>query len=88
MAEEESIINIRHRGPQRQPDSARTPLSKYGASQEPPQDDAVYYPEDDTHSFFAKVRDRSEFMIWGGVEVLTRTAGQKLGPPLKMSAGF
>ena len=55
MAEEEIVVNIRHRGSQRQPDSGRAPLSKYGASQEPPHDDAVYYPDDDTHSFFAKV---------------------------------
>ncbi len=30
-------------------------MTKYGASVEPPRDDAVYYPQDDTHSFFASV---------------------------------
>jgi len=30
-------------------------LSKYGASKEPPRDDALFYPTDDSHSFFAKV---------------------------------
>ena len=34
-----------------------------------------------------QLRDRSEFMTWG-VEVFTRTAGHKLVPPLKTSAGF
>ncbi len=34
------------------------------------------------------LRDCSEFMTWGEVEVLTRKAVQKLVPPLKTSAGF
>ncbi|XP_064641031.1 chloride channel protein C-like isoform X2 [Lineus longissimus] len=35
----------------------RRRLAKYGATHEPPLDDAVLYPHDDDHSFFAKGRD-------------------------------
>lgn len=38
-------------------DSARRRLAKYGTTQEPPKDDALFYPQDDTHSFFALGRD-------------------------------
>lgn len=44
--------------PQGGPGVRRRPqdrLSKYGSSTEPPRDDAVLYPVDDTHGFFAKV---------------------------------
>ena len=50
---EEQTTSLRQRT---RTDPERTPLSKYGASREPPKDDAVFYPEDDTHSFFARVK--------------------------------
>ena len=49
---EEQTASLRHRC---RVENDRTKLSKYGASREPPKDDAVFYPEDDTHSFFARV---------------------------------
>ena len=49
---EEQTASLRHRA---RVENDRTKLSKYGASREPPKDDAVFYPEDDTHSFFARV---------------------------------
>ena len=49
---EEQTTSLRHRA---RVENDRTQISKYGASREPPKDDAVFYPEDDTHSFFARV---------------------------------
>lgn len=49
MSEEQNSLRQRSSG-------TRSLLSKYGAAKEPPKDDAVYYPEDDTHSFFASVK--------------------------------
>ncbi|XP_074645246.1 chloride channel protein D-like isoform X2 [Tubulanus polymorphus] len=37
--------------------SERRRLAKYGATFEPPTDDAIFYPHDDDHSFFARGRD-------------------------------
>jgi hypothetical protein len=39
-------------------EEVRQRLSKYGASSEPPRDDAVVHPTDDKYGFFEKVRFR------------------------------
>ena len=49
---DEQTASLRHRP---RINSSRAQLRKYGAATEPPRDDAVFYPEDDTHSFFARV---------------------------------
>ncbi|XP_013403924.1 chloride channel protein C [Lingula anatina] len=46
---------LRHR--ERRTSSSQRRLAKYGSTHEPPKDDAVFYPQDDKHSFFAKGRD-------------------------------
>ena len=37
-----------------------------------------FLPRHSVNLLFIFIRDRSEFMTWRGVEVFTRTAGQKL----------
>ena len=75
-ADEDSTEGFRHRpGPaQRRTvpggaegggsgDGASPRLTKYGASGEQPKDDAVYYPGDDEHGFFARVKLILEFRL-------------------------